>query len=265
MNISKEAVIFLFAIFLCIIVFMMFLLKKFIDVYNYISSSPKIIFDFYDKASATPYKLLKKENFLHITFYKNFFTDFFIRRFLIFEDKIYISDNFKRNSDLYKIKNPSFEKLILNNLEIILKNMTININSAVICSFYEDKKIYAVLKCLIPLSGKIYISTSDENFYKNINRYCLENYGLGLLKKDIVQTEDADLIIILNERKNDFYKKGRYVISLMENHPLFNCNLLWDFYEKNNEFLNDIPIKKAYFIEDSTKNLKLQWKIMKKS
>ena len=224
----------------------------------------KIIFDFKDKYHPF-YKKTIKNNILIITFKKNPFNNFYIKIFSPDKEKIFITDNFKNSKYNINLKNPSSEKIFLNNFDTIIKNMKFRIKTAMICSERKTNDIYFIIDSLIFVCEHIYISTSDDTFFDKINNYSINKYGLGLLRKEITGNFEYDVIIILNERISDFYKKGRYVINLMQNHPVFNCNLLWDIYDKNSCETDGLEIKKVYFLSKDSKFFDLKWKIMKKS
>lgn len=229
----------------------------------------KTIFDFDDKKSFKPYKLIKTD-ILHYVFYRNIFNYHNVKNICKTNCEIYCTDNFKTNSPYRSIytdnydetKSLVFENIVYDNIELILKSMNTVIKTANIYSQKSDNRINKIIDCISKYADVIYLITDSTDFYNTINSYSIKKHGMGLLKS---LAKECDITVILNTNKTDFYKSGRYVINLHSGHAVFNCNVLWDFYNKKNDLSNITDIKKAFFIEKTPDFLNLRWKILKKS
>lgn len=229
----------------------------------------KTIFDYENKKSFIPYTFIKND-IPHYVFYKNIFNHHFIKNICKKGYEIYCTNSFKTQSpyistyiDNYDTKkNQIFEDIIYDNMELILKSMNTNIKTVKIYSQKSDSRITDVIDYVSKYADVICLITSDTDFYKNSNSYSIKKYGIGLLRS---LSKKCDIIVILNTNKNNFYKEANYVIDICKGHTAFNCNVLWDFYDKNNTVSGVKDIKKAYFIDKMPDFLNLRWKILKKS
>lgn len=228
-----------------------------------------IIFDYKNKYSLKPYKL-EKNPFLKYEFYNNPLNSFVIGKLIKEKHEIYGSYFFKNNDFYSSIFNKkydfslskNFENVTLLFMEKILNSMKTTIKTVSIFSKNKDERVFSLIDNLCEYSDVLYLITDDKNFFDSVNEYSMKKYGIGLLKS---ASKECDIVVILNTNITDFYKKGRYVINLCVGHPIFNCNLLWDFYDVKLEKIIPKGIKKAFFTEKNTLFLKLRWKIQKKS
>lgn len=229
----------------------------------------KAIFDYDGRFCIRPFKAEKKE-ILYYTFHKNFFNFSAVKKEAKKDMEIYCTKSFKNSSPYINAffknydasKNQSFEALCFENMDIILKSIPLEIKSLGIYCKKNDDRIKKIIQSAVNHSDTIYLFTEDANFFDEINSYAIKSYGTGLLKNE---KKECDVVIILNERITDFFKKGRYVVNLQKGHTVFNCNLLWDFYDEKAKKIDTKGIKKSFFTEKSPIFLKLKWKIPKKS
>lgn len=229
----------------------------------------KVIFDYDNSHFIKPYTTTKN-GILCYTFHKNMLNYSLIKKISKSDFEIYCTKNFKNNSPYKKThfknydfsKNTTFKTLIYNNIDIIFKSISNQIKTLCIYCQNPDERAKNITDCAIKHSDIIYFQTNDSNFFDKMNTYAIKTHGIGLLRS---VSKECDVIVILNTKITDFYKKGKYIINLQENNTVFNCNLLWDFCDEKTSDFDTKGIKKAFFIEKTPVFLKLKWKILKKS
>lgn len=228
----------------------------------------KTIFDYEPNFSLKPYEV-KNIHFQYFLFKNNLLNSLLVKSISKESSEIYLTKAFE-NSPYIKAHNKSynssktkkFEEITYNNLDIIIKCMPIEPNTVCLYSKEKDTRINSVIDCVSKNCNIISLITENSNFYDNANEYAIKNHGIGLLKS---VSKECDIIVILNTNINDFSKKAKYVINLQSDLKVYNCNLLWDFYDEKTKNFETKNVKKAFFIEKTPVFLKLKWKIPKKS
>lgn len=228
----------------------------------------KIIFDYEPNFSLKPYEF-KNNHFQYFLFKNNPLNFLIVKTISKKSSEIYLTKAFE-NSPYQKAHNKShtpqkvlkFEDIAYNNIDTIIKCMPIEPNTVCIYSKEKDTRINSVIDCVSKNCNIISLITKDTNFYDSANEYAIKTHGIGLLKS---VSKECDIIVILNANINDFSKKSKYVINLQSDLKVYNCNLLWDFYDDKTKNFETKDVKKAFFIEKTPVFLKLKWKIPKKS
>ncbi len=271
MHITREKFLFLLSGALFLAVLLILILRK---LFSFIPLRKILVVDYENKFSYRPFKITSYDKFMYIEFFKNPLTYFLLKKIIKKSSVIHTTKEFKKSSlfeifeKYYKIPASSFEDCVFKNLETILKSLNTDIKSICIC-FKKSRGDYEKLKKVTDVcthfTDKIFLSTDEIIIFDKLNSTLLEKTGVGLLYKNIETVNDCDVIIILNEKLCDFSKKARFVINLQNNHFVYGCNLLYDFYDKSCFPFEHINIKKAFFCDVNAVFLKLQWKIMKKS
>lgn len=229
----------------------------------------KAIFDYDGIFRLKPFEKESKE-IIYYTFHKNIFNFSAVKKEVKKNPEIYCTKSFENNSPYINAylknrktpSNTSFEDLCLTNIDIILKSISPEIKSLGIYCKKRDERIKRIIECGVKRSDTVYLFTDESVFFDEMNAYAMESYGTGLLKN---KNKECDVVIILNEKITDFFKKGRYVINLQKGRTVFNCNLLWDFCDEKTAKTDTRGIKKSFFTEKTPIFLKLKWKILKKS
>ncbi|MBO5409285.1 MAG: hypothetical protein J6A61_07830 [Clostridia bacterium] len=133
----------------------------------------------------------------------------------------------------------------------------------------EDPRLIPLVEILSRFSPSVSILTENDAFFERISQILLASHGMSLNQKNRNTMGKKQVLFLLNTTLTDCSAMGEFLIDFNDTKPLFHSNQLWDITTGEiSAFFQTFhitDIKHCYFVPKQARELKLIWKISKKS